>query len=78
MQITDLHVNLVTLEALPYLTRLNRAPTADDYDSAIGAGYRKLEAHLPFDEASDLYCDLDARWGVYLDAVRARYAEVVK
>jgi len=78
MQPTDLHVNLLALEAMPYLTRLNRAPTADDYDSAIGAGYRRLEAQLPFDEVADLYCDLDARWGVYLDAVRARYAEAVK
>jgi hypothetical protein len=76
MQTTDLHVSLVTLEAMPYLTRLNRAPTADDYDSAIGAGYRRLESQLPFDEVCDLYCDLDARWSVYLDAVRLRYAEV--
>ena len=73
MQTTDLHVSLVTLEAMPYLTRLNRAPTADDYDSAIGAGYRRLESQLPFDEVCELYGDLDTRWTTYRDALRERF-----
>ena len=66
------HVSLLTLEAMPYLTRLNREPTVEDLDAALGAGYRRLESQLPFDEVCDLYCDLDARWDTYREALRER------
>ena len=67
------HVSLLTLEAMPYLTRLNREPTVEDLDAALGAGYRRLESQLPFDEVCDLYCDLDARWDTYREALRERF-----
>lgn len=67
------HVSLLTLEAMPYLTRLNRTPTVEDLDAALGAGYRRLESQLPFDEVCDLYCDLDTRWTTYRDALRERF-----
>lgn len=66
------HVSLLTLEAMPYLTRLNREPTLEDLDAALSAGYRRLESQLPFDEVCDLYCDLDTRWTTYRDALRER------
>jgi hypothetical protein len=72
MNTPDLHVALVAIEAMPYLTRFNREPTVDDLDAALGAGYRRLESQLPFDEASDVYCDLDARWETYREALRER------
>jgi hypothetical protein len=71
---SDLHIALVVIEAMPYLTRLNREPTVDDLDAALGAGYRRLESQLPLDEASDVYCDLDARWETYREALRERFA----
>lgn len=67
------HVSLLTLEAMPYLTRLNREPTVEDLDAALGAGYRRLESQLPFDEVCDLYCDLDTRWDIYREALRQRF-----
>lgn len=67
------HVSLLTLEAMPYLTRLNREPTVEDLDAALGAGYRRLESQLPFDEVCDLYCDLDTRWTTYREALRERF-----
>jgi hypothetical protein len=70
----DLHIELLTLEAMPYLVALSRAPTIDDLDDALGVGYRRLEGQLPLEEASDLYCDLDARWEAYRDALLARFA----
>ena len=68
------HVSLLTLEAMPYLTRLNCEPTVEDLDAALGAGYRRLESQLPFDEVCDLYCDLDTRWTTYREALRERLA----
>lgn len=68
------HVSLLTLEAMPYLVRLNREPTVEDLDAALGAGYRRLESQLPFDEVCDLYCDLDTRWTTYREALRERLA----
>jgi len=67
------HVSLLTLEAMPYLVRLNREPTVEDLDAALGAGYRRLESQLPFDEVCALYCDLDTRWTTYRDALRERF-----
>ena len=67
------HVSLLTLEAMPYLTRLNRTPTVEDLDAALGAGYRRLESQLPFDEVCELYCDLDTRWDTYREALRERF-----
>lgn len=72
----DWKIPLLTIEAMPHLTRLTREPTIEDFDSALGAGYRALESKLPFDEACDLYCDLDARWDAYRDTLRARFAEI--
>ena len=72
MNTPELHVALVAIVAMPYLTRLNREPTVEDLDAALGAGYRRLESQLPFDEVCDLYCDLDARWTTYRDALRER------
>ena len=57
---------------MPYLVRLNRTPTVEDLDAALGAGYRRLESQLPFDEVCDLYCDLDTRWDTYREALRER------
>lgn len=70
---SNLHIELVTLEAMPYLTRY-REPTIKDLDSALGAGYRRLASQLPFDEVCDIYCDLDARWDTYRNALRDRFA----
>jgi len=78
MQASDLNIKLLTLEAMPYLTHLEREPTADDFDTAIGIGYRSLEAQLPFDEVSDLYCDLDARWSDYVSALREAHAIAIQ
>jgi hypothetical protein len=69
---SDLHVALIAIEAMPHLTRLDREPTVDDLDAALGAGYRRLESRLPFDEVCDLYCDLDTRWETYREALRER------
>jgi hypothetical protein len=74
MNTPELHVALVAIEAMPYLTRLNREPTIKDLDAALGAGYRRLESQLPFDEVCDLYCDLDTRWDIYREALRERLA----
>ena len=68
------HVSLLTLEAMPYLVRLNREPTVEDLDAALGASYRRLESQLPFDEVCELYCDLDTRWTTYREALRERLA----
>lgn len=73
MNTPELHVALVAIEAMPYLTRLNREPTIKDLDAALGAGYRRLESQLPFDEVCDLYCDLDTRWDIYREALRERF-----
>lgn len=70
----SLHIELLTLEAMPHLVRLARTPTLEDFDDALGVGYRRLEGQLPFDEASELYCDLDARWNTYRNALRDRFA----
>lgn len=72
MNTSDLHVRLLTLYAVPSLSRLTRSPTDDELDAALGAGYRALEGKLPFDECCDLYCDLDARWDTYREALRER------
>ena len=72
MNTPELHVALVSIEAMPYLTHLNRTPTVKDLDAALGAGYRRLESQLPFDEVCDLYCDLDTRWDTYREALRER------
>jgi hypothetical protein len=74
MNTPDLHVALVAIEAMPYLTRLDREPTVDDFDAALGAGYRRLESQLPFDEVCELYGDLDTRWETYREALRERFA----
>lgn len=73
MNTPELHVALVAIEAMPYLTRLNREPTVEDLDAALGAGYRRLESQLPFDEVCELYGDLDTRWTTYRDALRERF-----
>lgn len=70
----SLHIELLTLEAMPHLVRLARTPTLEDFDDALGVGYRRLESRLPFDEASELYCDLDCRWEAYRNALRDRFA----
>jgi hypothetical protein len=70
----ELHVALVAIEAMPYLAHLNREPTVSDLDAALGAGYRRLESQLPFDEVCELYGDLDTRWEIYREALRERFA----
>lgn len=69
----QVNTKLLTLAAMPYLSRINRAPTVEDFDDALGAGYRVLEAQLPFEEACDLYCDLDAHWETYRTALENRF-----
>jgi hypothetical protein len=72
----DWKIPLLTIEAMPYLTRLGRAPTDNDYEVALSLGYERLERQLPLDDASDLYCDFDANYNDYMSAVRARFSEI--
>jgi hypothetical protein len=70
---TDWKISILTIQAMPYLSRLGRKPKTEDYDDALGAAYRDLEAELPFEDASELYCDLDARWKIYRRELKKRY-----
>ena len=72
----DWKIPLLTIEAMPYLTRLGRAPTNDDYEIALSLGYERLERQLPLEDASDLYCDFDANYADYVSAIRARFSEI--
>lgn len=67
-------VALLTLEALPYLPTLPHDLTDDECDTALGLAFQRLQSQLPFDEACDLYCDLDMRFPEYIDALRDRFA----
>jgi hypothetical protein len=75
---TDWKIPLLTIESMPYLVQLNRAPNEDDFEVALSLGYEKLERKLPLEDASDLYCDFDANYSDYVSAIRARFFEIKK
>ena len=44
---------------------------ADRMSIAIGLAFEKAESRLPLEDASELYCDLDANYPAYVAAVTA-------
>jgi hypothetical protein len=39
-------------------------------DIAIGLAFEKAMSRLPIDDASDLYCDLDENYNLYVAAIQ--------
>lgn len=44
---------------------------AERMEISIGLAFEKAERRLPMDDASDLYCDIDANYPEYVKAVEA-------
>ena len=72
---SDWKIGLVTMEAVRILREYQFSILGASHDTrvatAIGLAYDKLEGDLPFDDASDLYCDIDARFPEYVAAINA-------
>ena len=70
---SDWKIGLVTMEAVRILNQPNSINLPHDarVAMAIDLAYEKLQNGLPFDDASDLYCDIDARFPEYVAAINA-------
>lgn len=44
---------------------------ADRMEIAIGIAFERAMSRLPMDDASDLYCDIDANYPEYVKAVES-------
>ena len=69
----DWKIGLVTMEAVRILNQPNSINLPHDarVEMAIDLAYERLQSGLPFDDASDLYCDIDARFPEYVAAINA-------
>lgn len=69
----DWKIGLVTMEAVRILNQPNSINLPQDarVAMAIDLAYERLQSGLPFDDASDLYCDIDARFPEYVAAINA-------
>ena len=70
---SDWKIGLVTMEAVRILNQPNsiNLPQYARVEMAIDLAYERLQSGLPFDDASDLYCDIDARFPEYVAAINA-------
>ena len=70
---SDWKIGLVTMEAVRLLNQPNSIDLPHDarVAMAIDLAYERLQSRLPFDDASDLYCDIDARFSEYVAAINA-------
>lgn len=70
---SDWKIGLVTMEAVRLLKQPNSVGLSHDarVAMAIDLAYERLQSGLPFDDASDLYCDIDARFPEYVAAINA-------
>ena len=70
---SDWKIGLVTMEAVRLLNQPNSIDLPHDarVEMAIDLAYERLQSRLPFDDASDLYCDIDARFPEYVAAINA-------
>ena len=48
---------------------------ADRMEIAIGIAFERAMSRLPMDDASDLYCDIDANYPDYAAAINALLSE---
>lgn len=70
---SDWKIGLVTMEAVRLLNQPNSIGLPHDarVAMAIDLAYENLQGGLPFEDASDLYCDIDARFPEYVAAINA-------
>lgn len=70
------HQNWMLSEIAPEVVRLLRSENGlnlseeSRIEIAIGLAFEKAMSRLPIDDASDLYCDIDDNYNLYVAAIK--------